>query len=110
MADYTPAEEYNDIGDGFRSSGKLFSYRDQCLCLNIFSRRFTGDHPPNWASAEKPEGHDEWPLQFLNDEEWLANTNFATTPSGNLDKRGKKSLGKPTWPNKYFFFWHPLKN
>lgn len=109
MKDLTPIDSYNDLTDGFSCSGNLFSRRDQSLVLSIFTRRYTGDHKPGWANLNNHEGVVDWPLQFASDEEWLANTNFALSTNGNLDKRVKRCWEKPTWPNGEMAYGLPMK-
>jgi hypothetical protein len=75
---------------------------DQHLVLSAYVHRYTGDHKPNWANSPRPCGN-PYPLQFKDDNEWLANTFFHirhVPGEGNrLDNRFKHCESHPTWPN-----------
>lgn len=60
--------------------------------MSRFVHRWTGDHTPNWVYRFTGK------LQFGSDKEWLANTKFWVTKSGNLSKRHSTCESTPTWP------------
>jgi hypothetical protein len=66
--------------------------------LNRFLYRFTGDHKPQWVSAGMPDGS-PYPLQFKDDNDWLANTRFWVTSEGDLSENYDSCESTPTWPN-----------
>lgn len=76
---------------------------DQLVCedrryvLRAYVHRYTGEHKPDWAN--KLLNGKPYPLQFRNDQEWLANTEFAVTTAGRLDHRAHACRSNPTWPN-----------
>ena len=72
--------------------GNQLSPKVQAECKARFVHRFTRDHRPAWAhgAACKP--------QFADDADWLANTFFRVTKSGELDKRTAYCESHPTWP------------
>ena len=78
--------------------GDKLSPEDQRHVLAAYVHRFTGQHHPNWAKGEWKDGK-PYPLQFKDDAEWLANTQFAIKADGSLDGRVKECQSKPTWPN-----------
>lgn len=51
-----------------------------------FVHRYTGTHRPNWVTWE--------PVQFLDDNEWLARTMFELTKNG----LGPECRSFPSWP------------
>lgn len=70
--------------------------------LTRFVHRYTGDHKPQWAY--KPWKNESgktvyYPVQFANDQDWLAHTIFTVTRSGRLSNREKYCFSTPTWPN-----------
>lgn len=71
---------------------------DQAQALRAFVHRFTGDHKPAWARKPMPNGQ-TYQVQFADDSDWLANTRFAVTKAGRLDKRHGACESTPTWPN-----------
>jgi hypothetical protein len=77
--------------------GANLSPADRAYVLKSFVHRFTGDTTPLWAKQPKPNGA-AYPLPFLNDQDWLANTKFLTTKAGRLDKRARSCDSIPTWP------------
>ena len=97
MADFTPSEMSNSNVSAFRAAGNTFSRMDQLLILDRFLERYTGDHMPAWAKVPD-NGGSAWPLQFASDAEWLANTEFAISMAGRLDRRIKRCWEHPTWP------------
>ena len=66
--------------------------------LRAYVHRFTGDHKPEWAGKEWKDGK-PYPLQFRDDNDWLANTKFAVRLDGSLDGRVKYCESHPTWPD-----------
>lgn len=64
----------------------------QADAKRCFVNRWTGDHTPNWVYRFGGK------LQFGSDNEWLANTKFWVTKSGNLSKRHRYCESTPTWP------------
>ena len=70
----------------------------QQACLRMFVHRFTADHAPAWALAARPDGS-PYPVQFLSDHDWLANTWFAVKKDRTLDGRVRHCQSAPTWPN-----------
>ena len=69
----------------------------QQQCLARFVHRFTHDHKPAWTRQPWKDGK-PYPVQFASDADWLANTWFAITTSGDLDGRVKQCESSPTWP------------
>jgi len=70
---------------------------DREYVLRVYNHRYTGDHRPRWAAENRRPGN-PYPLQFKDDADWLANTLFATTKNGRLDKRNNACFSAPTWP------------
>lgn len=70
----------------------------QRKALAQFVHRFTRDHVPTWACDPMSNGQ-PYPVQFDSDADWLANTEFQVTKSGELDKRAKWCRSSPTWPD-----------
>jgi hypothetical protein len=64
--------------------------------LARFINRYTGDHKPDWV--KRATSTYLYPVQFRDDEEWLANTRFAVTAKGELDRRIIHCESTPTWP------------
>ena len=62
-----------------------------------YVHRFTGDNVPAWTRAPRPCGN-PYPLQFRNDADWLANTDFPVTKAGRLAARPSDCRSRPTWP------------
>lgn len=60
--------------------------------------RYTGDHKPAWAAKEWKDGK-PYPVQFKDDADWLAHTEFPVTRSGRLSDRPSACLSRPTWPD-----------
>lgn len=71
---------------------------DKQAVLRMFVHRYTGDHKPAWADREWKDGK-PYPVQFSDDQDWLANTSFAVRQDGYLDQRCKHCHSRPTWPN-----------
>lgn len=71
---------------------------DQAHVLRAYVHRYTGDHKPLWNNQLRPDGT-AYPVQFANDQDWLANTTFAVRTDGRLDQRFKRCMSSPTWPN-----------
>lgn len=71
--------------------GTELSEADQKHVLTMFVHRFTAEHKPFWTrGCDKPH--------FKDDAEWLANTSFAVTKGGNIDRRAKFCNSNPMWP------------
>lgn len=66
---------------------------DQRYVLGAYVHRYTGNHKPQWAV------NTNYPLQFINDADWLAHTSFRVTTKGRLDSRCRFCQSSPTWPN-----------
>jgi hypothetical protein len=71
---------------------------DQRHVLAAFVHRYTGDHKPQWAGDPRPNGK-PCPVQFKDDQDWLANTRFGVRKDGRLDQRARYCTSNPTWPN-----------
>lgn len=70
----------------------------QTQVKRAYVHRFTGSHKPDWARKPIPNGN-AYPLQFVDDADWLANTYFWITKRGELCKRPSACQSSPTWPN-----------
>jgi hypothetical protein len=66
--------------------------------LSLYVHRFTGNHRPAWSNGIWKDGL-TYPLQFKDDEDWLANTSFPISEKGTFDKRAQYCSSNPTWPN-----------
>ena len=62
-----------------------------------YVHRFTGDNRPAWADTPRPCGN-PYPLQFRDDADWLANTDFPVTRAGRLADHPGACRSRPTWP------------
>jgi hypothetical protein len=71
---------------------------EQKYVLAAFVHRFTGQHKPAWARLLRPDGT-AYPVQFKDDADWLAHTDFEVTARGKLDTRNAYCCSSPTWPN-----------
>lgn len=71
---------------------------DRQYVLKAYVHRYTGDHIPKWASRGRRSDGSSYPVQFEDDLDWLANTEFAVRKDGQLDRRTKHCLSHPTWP------------
>lgn len=78
--------------------GSHLGPRLQKQVLAQFVHRFTGDHKPSWANEPRPDGS-AYPVQFRDDQDWLANTFFEITAKGELSRRTRHCESHPTWPN-----------
>lgn len=82
------------------ADGNDLSAVDQATALRIWEgQRYTLHGAPDWAVKENERGKD-YPPQFKSDLDWINNTKFAVTPSGNLDKRCRECRETPTWPTR----------
>lgn len=81
-----------------RVFGSQLSEATQRAAKAMYVHRFTGEHRPEWAKRPMPNGK-PYPLQFADDAEWLANTEFEVTQAGRLDRRYTYCHSHPTWPN-----------
>ncbi len=82
----------------YEALGKDLSFADQDYALRVFVHRFTGDNVPGWSRDLYCGEACNYPLQFRDDKEWLANTLFRVNRSGYLDKRYNTCQSSPTWP------------
>lgn len=80
----------------WKKGGEL-SRKVQKEALASFVQRFTGDHKPEWAYSHWKDSL-KYPLQFVDDRDWLENTLFAVTERGALDQRIDYCHSSPTWP------------
>lgn len=64
-----------------------------------YVHRFTGEHVPAWARQPRPDGT-AYPVQFADDADWLANTDFPVTKAGALASRPSDCRSRPTWPGR----------
>lgn len=72
---------------------------DQRYVLDAYTNRITGDHTPAWMRRTvTAPGRETCPIEFANDQDWLAHTYFTTTKDGRLDKRANSCESYPTWP------------
>lgn len=71
---------------------------DQRYVLAAYVHRYTGDHTPGWATVPRECGGC-YPMQFTNDQEWLAHTRFRVRQDGRLDGRVHCCESNATWPN-----------
>ena len=78
--------------------GTDLNYVDQVYVLAAYVHRFTGNHKPDWARKPMPNGG-EYPVQFKDDADWLANTEFAVKKNGYLDRRVHGCRSNPPWPD-----------
>lgn len=76
------------------SLGSELSPKTQTEALRLFINRYTGENCPKWVkqASQKP------PVQFADDREWLANTYFHVTKTGDLSKKHRFCYSSPTWP------------
>lgn len=58
-----------------------------------FVHRFTKTHVPKWAAGTN------YPVQFRDDDDWLANTLFYVRKDGQLSNVHKSCRSNPTWPD-----------
>jgi hypothetical protein len=79
-------------------NGNQLSPSTRLEAQRLFVYRFTGDHTPDWVKHARASGK-EYPLQFANDADWLANTRFGVKKDGTLSKRVRYCESNPTWPN-----------
>ena len=85
-------------------NGPMLNGLDLCLAdrqrvLGMFPDRYTREHIPFWVFAEPEATRARFPVQFENDQEWLAGTWFYVTSRGLLDARVKQCVSEPTWPD-----------
>lgn len=87
------------LPEGQRKLGSLLTREEQQYCLRACVHRFTGQHKPVWVHEARPAGG-AYPVQFKDDADWLANTEFAVTKTGKLRRaKGVDCYSRPTWPN-----------
>lgn len=80
-------------------NGKQLSQLSQQQALEVYLSRYTGSHTPDWVKMR--EGCSEViELQFVDDNEWLTNTEFFVDDNGELDTNRDMCFSIPTWPNK----------
>lgn len=78
-------------------SGNRLNSLQQKHVLAAYVHRFTGQHKPTWAQQLRPDGT-AYPVQFKDDADWLANTQFVVTRTGALDSRYDSCIPTATWP------------
>ena len=78
-------------------AGNLLHPDDQKHVLRRFVHRYTGNHKPDWVNSNRMIKR-AMPVQFKDDAEWLANTQFRVRDDGRLDKRVSYCMSNPTWP------------
>jgi hypothetical protein len=78
--------------------GDMLAHSVQQDALRRFVHRFTRDHRPRWADDRTSDGQ-AYRVQFAGDADWLANSLFAVTVNGHLDKRKTHCTSYPTWPD-----------
>jgi hypothetical protein len=67
-------------------AGNRLNPRARADALGRFVHRHTGNHKPAWARGIWKDGK-PYPVQFLDDSDWLANSRFAVTKDGRLSRR-----------------------
>lgn len=77
--------------------GTNLHHDDKRHVLAAYVHRFTGQHKPTWACKPMPNGG-VYPVQHLDDADWLANTMFAVKKNGRLDNRANHCVSTPSWP------------
>jgi hypothetical protein len=82
-----------------RTKGTDLNKEDQAYVLSAYANRITGDNIPAWMrrTTQLP-GHNSCPIQFANDQDWLANTYFRTNKDGRLNRKARYCESHPTWP------------
>jgi hypothetical protein len=78
--------------------GSELSPDQQAAAKARFVHRYTGDHRPQWSYGIWKEKL-PYPLQFVDDADWLVHTRFGVTASGRLSERATSCYSCPTWPN-----------
>jgi hypothetical protein len=78
--------------------GSELSRADQSHVLSAYVHRYTKQHKPKWANGIWKDGL-PYPVHFASDAEWLANTRFAVTKAGKLDRRCNSCNSTSTWPD-----------
>jgi hypothetical protein len=81
-----------------RVLGIHLTAEQQKQVLSSYTYRYTGDNKPSWANAEWKNGQ-PYPLQFKDDQDWLANTDFNVTQKGKLSLTDTDCYSRQTWPN-----------
>jgi hypothetical protein len=79
-------------------NGLTLSPALQREALTRYVHRFTGEHAPAWARSPRPCGR-PYPVQFRDDRDWLANTDFPVTKAGELSAWPGDCRSRPTWPH-----------
>lgn len=70
--------------------GSQLSAKVQQDALKQFIYRYTKEHVPAWATKDVPEKFGKaYPVQFVSDKEWLANTTFNVNKDGSLSNRSR---------------------
>lgn len=80
------------------ANGSSLPHHTQEQAKRQFVHRYTGEHRPGWADKSWKDGR-AYPVQFKDDADWLANTLFAVTVAGFLDRRVAHCHSSPTWPD-----------
>ncbi len=71
---------------------------EQKEVLSMYVNRYTGDHIPQWAKGTTWKDGNPYPVQFLNDADWLRHTLFQVGKNGRLTDCGE-CHSTPTWPH-----------
>jgi hypothetical protein len=77
-------------------NGSLLTPDQRRQALAMYVHRFTGQHVPEWA-RHPINGKHHYQVQFRDDADWLANTDFPITKAGKIASRGR-CRSTPTWP------------
>lgn len=78
--------------------GSDLSQKLQRECLARFIYRYTDNHTPDWARNVLLNGK-PYLSQFASDSDWLENTFFWITKSGELSLKHRYCESYPTWPH-----------
>jgi hypothetical protein len=94
--------------DGWRSGDQLHP-DDQREVLALYDDRYTGEHRPQWVADKVRMAelftklYDDplrtYPVQFVDDADWLANTLFKVRKDGRLSRNIRHCRSTPTWPD-----------
>lgn len=76
--------------------GSTLSPQAQRQALARFVHRFTATHRPAWTNKPMPNGS-PYPVQFADDNDWLAHTRFPVKADGTLSEREHYCQSSPTW-------------
>jgi hypothetical protein len=81
-----------------RLLGSQLAPKVKTEAMRRFVHRYTGEHRPTWVKNEKWKDGKDYPVQFADDEDWLAHTYFEVTKTGQLKDSAKWCESYPTWP------------